>query len=288
MDASRYRRQYNTVVNRSPEDGGPATSEECEYVRMLWERLVDAYIKPNGPREVNLTSEIRHDILSYSSPAITPPPEALDAAVQKTYELMEESVLGPFLNSCCPTTAHPTPFSDSYNTSQENIHMGNRSYDDRVMYSRRARHARNSPPPASAIETHSFSYSPSSSTFTTKQSPPSNISTSISRSSASQHLSKRISPSHKTSHSPSTSAGGSSGTDPMLTDDSGSVSSPTADPMTPPTTPQMGEHAGLSPRTSRDGNTWKKMSSNLSKLGWKPGRKKSDGRLRGDETTKNT
>ncbi|KAK5139688.1 hypothetical protein LTR04_003405 [Oleoguttula sp. CCFEE 6159] len=288
MDASRYRKQYNTVVNRSPEDGGPATSEECEYVRMLWERLVDAYIKPNGPREVNLTSEIRDDILSYSSPAITPPPEALDAAVQKTYELMEESVLGPFLNSCCPTTAHPTSYSDAYNTSQENIHMGNRSYDDRAMYSRRARHARVSPPPASAVEIHSFSYSPSSSTFTTKQSPPSNISTSISRSSASQHLSKRISPSHKTSHSPSTSAGGSSGTDPMLTDDSGSVSSPTADPMTPPTTPQISEHAGLSPRTSRDGNTWKKMSSNLSKLGWKPGRKRSDGPLKGDETMKNT
>ncbi|KAF2840756.1 regulator of G protein signaling superfamily, partial [Patellaria atrata CBS 101060] len=128
MDASRYRKHYNKMIARSPQAQISPVSEECKYVKMLWRRLLEAYIAPNGPREVNLPSDVRDRILSQSDLYSPPPPDTLTPAVEKVYELMEESVLVPFLNSLCPQTAHP---DSAYDTSDENFHSHTRSYDER-------------------------------------------------------------------------------------------------------------------------------------------------------------
>jgi hypothetical protein len=53
MDASRYRKHYSKMVNRHPGSPISPLSDECTYVLMLWRRLIDAYIRESGPREVS-------------------------------------------------------------------------------------------------------------------------------------------------------------------------------------------------------------------------------------------
>jgi hypothetical protein len=53
MDASRYRKHYSKMANRHPGKQISPMSDECAYVLMLWRRLIDAYIRESGPREVS-------------------------------------------------------------------------------------------------------------------------------------------------------------------------------------------------------------------------------------------
>lgn len=120
MDASRYGKHYAKMIARVPGGVIVGASEESEYLKMLWSRLMEAYIAPNGPREVNLPSEVRNGLLSliHNAEGVPPPPHALDNAVQHIYALMEESVLVPFLNSYYPASAHPDAET---NSSDENL-----------------------------------------------------------------------------------------------------------------------------------------------------------------------
>ncbi|EMC97725.1 hypothetical protein BAUCODRAFT_54731, partial [Baudoinia panamericana UAMH 10762] len=158
MDAGRYRKHYAKMMSRA--SGGVPPAKDAEYVQALWHRLVDAYIRPNGSREVNLPSDVRDAILELESGSLPPTPDALDAAVAKTYELMEESVLVPFLNAYYPQTAHPTVASCPYDTFAEGIPLTASRTTDAVTH--RICRARNSPPPQSAVEPHSYSYGPPS------------------------------------------------------------------------------------------------------------------------------
>lgn len=60
MDASRYRKHYSKMVNRHPGTPISPLSDECAYVLMLWRRLIDAYIRESGPREVSRLSLLHH------------------------------------------------------------------------------------------------------------------------------------------------------------------------------------------------------------------------------------
>lgn len=53
MDASRYRKHYSKMVNRHAGKPISPLSDDCAYVLMLWRRLIDAYIRESGPREVS-------------------------------------------------------------------------------------------------------------------------------------------------------------------------------------------------------------------------------------------
>lgn len=283
MDASRYRKHYSKMANRTPGSPISPLSDECTYVKMLWQRLLDAYIAPNGPREVNLPSDVRDSLLSLSNPYVPPPPSTLDPAVSKIYELMEESVLVPFLNSICPQTAHP---DSSYDNSGDALMTSQtRSYDDRNMFGRNSAsmspHQRSSAPSSlnsNSMHNRAFAHTRFAS------GPPTT--------SSSSSPSSRVLPSY----------GGSSD---VLTDDSGSASSPSGldDPMTPPTTPPMSDYSNFgsyyeggaqsanggtpSPKASRGEHSmglagatkdgWKRVSSKL----WP--RKRSGGALREDD-----
>ncbi|KAI0137200.1 hypothetical protein BJ170DRAFT_590143 [Xylariales sp. AK1849] len=83
----------------------PATQQrqlhfEDETICSLWQRLMQAYIMPYGPREVNLPAPVRDRLLKldYSLSAV-PPPSELDEAVDIVRELMSDSLLVPFLES---------------------------------------------------------------------------------------------------------------------------------------------------------------------------------------------
>lgn len=84
MDASRYRKHYSKMVNRHPGTPISPLSDECAYVLMLWRRLIDAYIRESGPREV-----------CYFHPSIT----ASDANRHRS-TFLPKSVTGSWL---CPS-----------------------------------------------------------------------------------------------------------------------------------------------------------------------------------------
>ncbi|KAF1839280.1 hypothetical protein BDW02DRAFT_585333 [Decorospora gaudefroyi] len=282
MDASRYRKHYAKMVNRHPGTPISPLSDECTYVLMLWRRLIDAYIRESGPREVNLPAQVRDSLLSLSDTYVPPHPSSLDGAVSKIYELMEESVLVSFLNSVSPQSAHPT-FSQESCTASNASRSSTRSYEERSLL------ARSSQP---AVPAHQRASAPSSLTSGFMQSRPFSHSRFNSQpTSSGQAPVGRV------------TSGYTSGSD-ALTDDSGSTGSPSGinDPLTPPGTPPMsdypmtdfhqayyesgpnsgtpsprhsrGEHNGLANAT-RD--SWKRVSSKL----WP--KKKSGSQLRDDE-----
>jgi Regulator of G protein signaling domain len=128
MDAHRYRRHFDKVVTRNGGEIIPG-SEDCVFMRGLWHKLMHAYILPNGPREVNLPSDVRHELISQDESILPPEPDCLNMAVDKVHELMEESVLVPFLNSAAAPHLHPGP--ESMPSSVEDLTAISASYDDR-------------------------------------------------------------------------------------------------------------------------------------------------------------
>lgn len=281
MDAGRYKKHYAKMVSRAG-NGSTPPAKDREYVQALWQRLVDAYIKPNGSREVNLPSGVRDAIMNLSPAELPPAPETLDPAVVKIYELMEDSVLVPFLNSVYPQTAHPTVGSLPAGASNESIHTTSASHDDHTDYYRKSRHGRHSPPKTS-VEPHSHSYS--SPSMMSRKSAPSPIATSGHRTRFSTKLTQSTSSPAATGSIKNVDAV-TSGSDlntsrsesgPGMTDDSGSTESPANEsPTTPPTSPPMSDTQ--SPK--RDSGMWKKLGR-LS--GMKTAKKKSHGGLREEQ-----
>ncbi|OLL22108.1 hypothetical protein NEOLI_001362 [Neolecta irregularis DAH-3] len=96
LDASRYRQTYLAAAANS--NGVPEVNDS-ERLIVLWKRLVDAYIRPCAPREVNLPAHVRDPLIRMPLHFAAPTPDSLDQAVALTIELMRDSVLAPFLAS---------------------------------------------------------------------------------------------------------------------------------------------------------------------------------------------
>ncbi len=242
MDADRYRERFDVLAAQMA--GMPMTPEyeECNYLRMLWQRLLDAYIVPDGPREINIPSQVRETLLSLPNHTSPPRPEVLEAAVKIIYDLMEESVLVSFLNEV-PSVKAAQSYNDQLNDSDENLRASRISSKERK--SRRSRSRMKTSPSTSSLDIaltpRAPSRHPATSNFIVN-------STRTGRARAPSHLSN--------------GSGDSS-----MTDDSASATSPSREPMTPPTTPPSSDIGGSSPKGRND--TWKKM------LGWK--KKSSNG-----------
>ena len=244
MDAERYRQKYDEMLAQLAGTPVRADCEEYNFVRMLWQRLLDAYIIPDGAREINIPSNIRNRLLSLPNHTTPPDPEVLGAAVKIIFDLMEESVLVSFLNEVPSSTASQY-YYDQWNDSDDNL---NPRVGSRERKMRRSRSRKRASPPASTLDVPFPLLTGSTSRFSTN----SNLTAGLSRNSRA--------PSHFSSGSG----------DASLTDDSTSPSSPNREPMTPPTTPPSSDIGGSSPK-GRGDNTWKKM------LGWK---KKSSSGMR--------
>ena len=231
MDADRYRERFDAM--RAQMAGMPISPdyEECNYLRLLWQRLLDAYIIPDGTREINIPSSVRETLLSLPNDTVPPRPEELDDATKIIYNLMEESVLVSFLNDI-PTASAPKPHGEQ--TMAMDIDSPSRQSSTRRKHNRSR--SRRRPSPSSSTDMFSFN-------------------SSTSRRAPSQTTSLTVNPT-RTHRSASHLSSGSA--DASLTDDSASASSRGREPMTPPTTPPSSDIGGTSPKHRSD-NAWKKM-----------------------------
>ena len=231
MDAERYRQKYDEAVAEMHGTPMGTNCEPCTFLRNLWQRLLNAYIIPDGAREINIPSNIRDRLLSLPNHTSPPEPDVLEAAVKIIFDLMEESVLVSFLNEV-PSSRGSLPFNEQWNESDEGLDMRRGRKNPR-----RSRSRQRTSPPASSWD---------------PPLPPHTCSTS-SRVPAYSPLTTSINKSHRAASHFSSGSG-----DPSLTDDSASPSSPNREPMTPPTTPPSSDFGGGSPK-GRGDNTWKKM-----------------------------
>jgi hypothetical protein len=272
MDAKQYQDKYATAAAHLA--GMPMNYDHDDMydLQQVWIRILDVYIKPGSPREINLPSEERDDLLDQTYSERPPEPEALDPAVKRMYDLMSDSIFMPFLNSFNPAPRPKTfsaPSSDFGGRSEGRRDMALSLLEDRGDFlHRKASRRRRSPPSSSSVE------------FSAPKSPPSSTSHRRDQSSSITSGLGRTSGTRLSTHVSNSSA--ASGQDGALTDDSGSADSPgSVDPMTPPTTPPSSDipvgsfHRQHSPKPNRsDNGSWTKMRNKL----W--GKKKNGGTLR--------
>lgn len=113
LDLQRYATAHDQLCAASVSSTNPrATHHLCD----LWEKLMQAYIVPCSPREINLPSRVRDRLLRISGRPNPPHPRELDEAGRIIYELMNDSLLVPFLESMSPV-AHmdqANPLSPQY------------------------------------------------------------------------------------------------------------------------------------------------------------------------------
>ncbi|KAK4640262.1 hypothetical protein QC761_605450 [Podospora bellae-mahoneyi] len=100
LQAERYRTAYANIVGTG--ERPPSIGDGSEHICLLWQKLMHTFIQPCGIREVNLPARVRDRLLSLPCVPIPPNPSELDEAVKIVYELMNDSVLGPFLASVAP------------------------------------------------------------------------------------------------------------------------------------------------------------------------------------------
>lgn len=240
MEANRYRESYYALLDRLGPSALDSECPESQHMRMLWQRLLTAYIFPGSPREINLSSEVRDALLQHANVTAPPVPETLDSAVKRIHDLMEESIFLPFINS--HTTSPSMMPAEPLMGPEDILNLSSTSLDEHPMKRVRSRVSRRISPQSSLKDLPSTGHSRSAMSL-------------------GQAISKRTSGTLL-----STSVESASGSV-ALTDDSSPQSSPTAEePMTPPTTPPAGEpHLPTSPKLRTD-NPWKKMGM---KLGFK-------------------
>ena len=230
-EADRYRVKYDEMMSGSPEPAFSDDYRECEDVRNLWNRVLQTYVVPNTPREINIPSEVRDALVALPNVTTPPHPEVLEPAVKAVSDLMNDSILMAFIHDLSPAKP-PSSIGDEFDDAME--HLEKRSSLEGEAYHARPR--RKTSPPKQAQVGQFASSLRHSHTF-----------------SSGRGTGKLV------AH-PSTS---STGSDPVVfTDDSLDMSSPMQSPMTPPTTPPSSELGGTSPK-SRNDNTFRKMMGRL-------------------------
>jgi hypothetical protein len=239
LEANRYRESYYAVIDRLGPNALVDDSPESQHLRMLWQRLMTAYIFPGSPREINLSSEVRDALLQYSNVTAPPVPETLDSAVKRIHDLMEESIFLPFVNSHT-TSPSMSPSEPLMAPLGDDILSLSSSLDEHPMKHVRSRVSKRVSPQSSLKDFPATGHSRSTMSLGVHA------------------LGKRTS-----GVLLSTSAESAS-----LTTDDSPQSSPTAEePMTPPTTPPGSEpHLPFQSPKLRTENPWKKMGM---KLGFK-------------------
>ena len=295
LDAKRYREKYDNAAAHMA--GMPLNYESDEGFDLVqdWTRMLDIYIKPGAPQEINLPSEERDDLLDWPYGAKPPPPEALDPSVKRMHDLMSDSIFIPFCNSLkTPSHAQTYTALSDFGGREDRLDASRSTFDDRSSVQSRPSRRKASPSSMS----NSFDLPSRSQPSSHRHTQSSNLSTALNRS-ANSRLERATNnrldraASNRLSTHVSTSSAASQGADcALLSDDSGSADSPgPAEPKTPPTTPPVSDlphpqrgtqprrpplDAQSPPKSGRsDSGSWKGIGK---KLGW--GKKKSAGTLR--------
>ncbi|GAO14880.1 uncharacterized protein UV8b_05043 [Ustilaginoidea virens] len=98
LDSQRYAAFYEQLS----ETGSPSRENNAR-VSGWWDRLMQVYIVPCAPREINLPARVRDRLLSLPCGPTPPHPAGLEEAGRIIYDLMNDSLLVPFLQSVAPT-----------------------------------------------------------------------------------------------------------------------------------------------------------------------------------------
>ncbi|EEU42761.1 uncharacterized protein NECHADRAFT_95673 [Fusarium vanettenii 77-13-4] len=98
LDSQRYTAIFNEMITDNPNP----TQEDHDRVCALWEKLMQVYIIPCAPREVNIPARIRDELLNLPCGPAPPHPSQLSETGRILYELMNDSLLVPFLQSVAP------------------------------------------------------------------------------------------------------------------------------------------------------------------------------------------
>ncbi|KAK5988712.1 hypothetical protein PT974_10200 [Cladobotryum mycophilum] len=97
LDSQRYAAFYNQHISDATQ-----SAETKERVCAWWQKLMQVYIIPCAPREVNIPARVRDYLLSIPYGPSPPHPAELDEAGRIVFELMNDSLLLPFLQSVGP------------------------------------------------------------------------------------------------------------------------------------------------------------------------------------------
>ncbi|KAI9898141.1 hypothetical protein N3K66_006501 [Trichothecium roseum] len=121
LDLQRY-----TSVHRQLHTDGISSSGANDQLCLLWDKLMQVYIAPCSPREVNIPACVRDRLLRLPTRPSPPPPSELEEAGRIVYELMNDSLLVPFLESVSPMSLdHATDeYMRSPRHSHQNAHTG--------------------------------------------------------------------------------------------------------------------------------------------------------------------
>lgn len=122
LDSQRYTSFYNELIVDAPRfrDGD-------DRVCSLWEKLMQVYIIPCAPREVNIPAHVRDRLLSLHCGPTPPPPSSLDEAGKIIFELMNDSLLVPFIQSVTPLQLDMPSHEGAHIASQGRIASTSRS-----------------------------------------------------------------------------------------------------------------------------------------------------------------
>jgi Regulator of G protein signaling domain len=220
--AERYRKQHIAIAEELMAKPPRPESTAARALRAQWLQLLDAYVRPNAPREVNLPANVRDALLIMPIDAAPPNPSILDPAIQRILELMNESILLSFISEHAPQR----PASTGPEDPEERL--ARRSGESGRMRSQSQR----------------------------KHSPVGDF---VSRAA---HATSRSAPFGSSTRPPMNLYGGSAiSGDTNSMEDTFSSGSPTNSPMTPPTTPPSSDlgGGGSSPRQRPHG--WRHLFS---------------------------
>ncbi len=265
-------RKYSEKYREAAEDhaGIKLTTDSDQGFELMqdWTRLLDVYVKPGAPREINLPAEERDDLVDQSYDPTPAPPEALDPAVKRMYDLMSDSIFIPFCNSLKVPTHAQTYNALSDWPVREEMEPSRLTYDDRSGMQRRQASKRSKSPPAS-------------STFTPSRSPPSqhrptqssSLSNALGKQSGNR-LSTHVSNSSAMSESGRTDSSGGDRDSPVPGEQDSVMTPPTTPPTSDRGTGSLGHTNSatshhVKPQRSESGG-WKRMGMKF--FGGKPKR----------------
>ena len=265
LEAKSYREKYDIAAAQLA--GMPLNNESVEgyELQQEWQRVLDIYVKPGAPREINLPAEERDDLVDYPCGLRPPPPEAFDPAVKRMYDLMSDSIFIPFCNSLKKVDHAHTYNALSEYARDDRMDPSRMTYDDRGKApQRQSSRRRPSPPPPTTSSPSHLEVGSRIANQTRRKTQSSNLTTGLNRPRSAQ-----LRP--LASNTSAVSAGESALTD---NSDSGESPGPSDAPVTPPHTPP-GSDLGtttaphhsmsvVSPKQVRsDSGGWKKMGMKI-------------------------
>ncbi|KAI8624599.1 regulator of G protein signaling superfamily [Xylariaceae sp. FL1651] len=117
LDAERYKAAHLRTLRGHVYVG-------MDHICGLWEKIIAAYIIPGAPREVNLPAPVRDRLLMLGyTTSRSPDPTELDEAVRIVRELMNDSVLVPFLQSVASVTVETQAEEEVGKSRQERARL---------------------------------------------------------------------------------------------------------------------------------------------------------------------